>query len=75
LQLIISAFALTAGAFAGSVIANNDERPLSSAGFANEGATNGANFAQNTAWFLTGGPNGGTRIYKPFRRFFSAVTP
>ena len=63
-RLIVSALALAASAFAGSIIVNNDEWPLSNAGFTNEGATNGTNFAQNSALFLTGGPNGGaTKIW------------
>ena len=63
-RLIVSALALAASAFAGSIIVNNDEWPLSNTGFTNEGATNGTNFAQNAALFLTGGPNGGaTKIW------------
>jgi hypothetical protein len=64
LQLIVSALVLTASAFAGSIIVNNDEWPLSNNGFTNAGGSNAATFTQNAALFLTGGPNGGaTRIW------------
>jgi len=59
-QLIVSALVLTASAFAGTIIVNNDEWPLTNAGFTNAGGSNAATFAQNSALFLTGGPNGGT---------------
>jgi hypothetical protein len=56
--LLASVLALTASAFAGSLIVNNDEWPLTNTGFANAGGTNSATFAQNAALFLTGASSG-----------------
>lgn len=57
-QSSIIALVLTTSAFAGTIFVNNDEWPLSDAGFSAEGATNGTNLAQNAALFLTGASSG-----------------
>jgi hypothetical protein len=49
---------LSASAFAGHIIVNNDDFPLSNTGFVNAGATNTTNFAQNAALYLTGVSSG-----------------
>jgi hypothetical protein len=62
IQLIAGTLAFTASAFAGSIIVDNDEWTLSNSGFAEEGATNGTTYAQNSALFLTG-VSGGANIF------------
>ena len=55
---IVSILTLSASAFAGSLIVNNDEWPLTNTGFSSAGGTNAADFAQDAALFLTGVSSG-----------------
>jgi PEP-CTERM motif len=55
---IASILTLSATAFAGSLIVNNDEWPLSNSGFSAAGGSNAATFAQDAALFLTGTGSG-----------------
>lgn len=48
--------------YGGSIVVDNDEWTLSSAGFSSEGTANGTRYAQNAASFLTGG-SGSILIY------------
>jgi hypothetical protein len=57
-QSSIIALVLTTSAFAGGIIVNSDEWPLSDSGVSTEGTTNGTNLALNAALFLTGASSG-----------------
>jgi hypothetical protein len=59
---ISCALMLGTSAFAGSIIVNSDEWPLSNTGYSTAGASNAGTFATNAASFLTGG-SGSILIY------------